>query len=110
MRELDLYEGDTQVIAVTRAVENGPESKNLRPVLPETFRVKNAWLEDDTCYVNLSSALLINLPADAELAAGIRALGESLCSLESVGETWFLVDGKFVRNYGSVNVESPYTD
>ena len=109
-RELELYEGDTQVIAVTRAMENGPESKGLNPVLPETFRVKNVWQEDDVCYVNLSSALLVNLPMDAELSAGIRALGQALCSLESVSETWFLVDGKFVRNYGSVNVESPYTD
>ena len=109
-RQLDLYEGDTQVVAVTRAVENGPESKGLNPVLPENFRVKNVWQEEDVCYVNLSSALLVNLPMDAELSAGIRALGQSLCSLESVSEAWFLVDGKFVRNYGAVNVERPYTD
>lgn len=109
-RTLELYEGDTQVIAVARAVENGPEEKGLNPVLPEGFRVKSVWQENDECYVNLSSALLVNLPKDVELSAGIRALGKSLCSLESVSETWFLVDGKFVRNYGTVNIEKPYTE
>ena len=58
----------------------------------------------------LSSALLVNLPEGIDLSVAIRSLGNSLCSLESVHETWFLVDGKFVRNYGSVNVERPYTE
>jgi len=109
-RTLDLYEGDTQVSAVTRALENGPEEKNMKPVLPEEFRIKSVWQEEGTCYVNLSSALLVNLPEGIDLSVAIRSLGNSLCSLESVHETWFLVDGKFVRNYGSVNVERPYTE
>ena len=37
-RTLDLYEGDTQVFAVARALENGPESKKLSAVLPEGLR------------------------------------------------------------------------
>ena len=109
-RTLDLYEGDTQVSVVTRALENGPEEKNMEPVLPEEFRIKSVWQEEGTCYVNLSSALLVNLPEGIDLSVAIRSLGNSLCSLESVHETWFLVDGKFVRNYGSVNVERPYTE
>ena len=108
-RELDLYEGDTQVSAVARALENGPEEKNMKPVLPEEFRIKSVWQEENVCYVNLSSALLVNLPEGTDLSVAIRSLGNSLCSLASVHETWFLVDGKFVRNYGSVNVERPYT-
>ena len=34
-RTLNLYEGDTQVSAVVRALENGPETKGLSTVLPE---------------------------------------------------------------------------
>ena len=82
----------------------------MEPVLPEEFRIKSVWQEEGICYVNLSSALLVNLPEGIDLSVAIRSLGNSLCSLESVHETWFLVDGKFVRNYGSVNVERPYTE
>ena len=42
-RTLDLYEGDTQVYAVARALENGSESKELSAVMPEGFRVKSVW-------------------------------------------------------------------
>lgn len=109
-RTLELYEGDTQVSAVARALENGPESKDLSSAAPEGFRVKSVWLEEDVCYVNLSSALLDELPPEAELTPAIQALGHSLCSLEAVGETRFLVDGEFVNYYGSVNIAEPITE
>lgn len=107
-RTLALYEGDTQVSAVVRAVENGPENKELTAVLPEGFRVKSIWLEEDVCYVNLSSALLEELPPETQLFMPLRALAKSLCSLETVKETQFLVDGEFAESYGSVNVENPF--
>ena len=59
---MDLYEGDTQVSAVARALENGPESKELSAVFPAGFRVKSVWLEEDVCYVNLPSVLLEEFP------------------------------------------------
>lgn len=107
-RTLALYEGDTQVGTVARALENGPESKELSDVLPEGFRVKSVWLEEDVCYVNLSSALLEELPPETELSTAIQALGRSLCSLEAVGETRFLVDGEFANYYGAVSVAEPF--
>lgn len=109
-RTLELYEGDTQVIAIARALENGPENKELQGVLPEGFRLKSVWLEDDTCYVNLSSALLGNLPDDTQLPTAILALSKSLCSLDAVHETRFLVDGEFSRHYGSADISNPYTE
>lgn len=55
-RVLELYEGDTQVGAVVRALENGPEEDSLSAdhagEFPRPFRVA----EEDVCYVNLSSA------------------------------------------------------
>ena len=42
---LDLYEGDTQVSAVARALEVGPESRDLQAVQPEGFQGKSVWLE-----------------------------------------------------------------
>ena len=108
-RTLELYEGDTQVGVVARALELGPDTKGLLPVFPEGFRVKSLWPEEQVCYVNLSSALVSCLPSEQEEAElVILALEESLCSLESVQEVRFLVDGEFARSYGDVMVAKPY--
>nr|WP_325212684.1 GerMN domain-containing protein [uncultured Oscillibacter sp.] len=99
---LDLYEGDTQVSAVARALERQPEGRDLFSPLPEGFQVKAVWLEEDICYVNLSSALLEGLEESAVQTA-LRALENSLASLEAVEEVRFLVDGEFRRDLGVLN-------
>lgn len=99
---LDLYEGDTQVSAVAQALERQPEGRDLFSPLPEGFQVKSVWLEEDICYVNLSSALLEGLEEDA-LQTALRALDSSLSSLEAVEEVRFLVDGEFSRGLGVLN-------
>lgn len=101
-RTLDLYEGDTQVFAVARALEGGPENRELLNPLPEGFQARSVWLEEDVCYVNLSSALLEGLE-EAAVQTAIQALGSSLCSLEGVEETRFLIDGEFSRDLGPVD-------
>ena len=108
-RTLDLYEGDTQAAAVIRALEGAPETKGLSTALPEGFRVRSVWQEEDTCYVNLSSALVDGLSEDLPLGTALRSLSQSLCSLEAVSEVRFLVDGEFEERYGSVDVSEPYT-
>lgn len=97
VRTLDLYEGDTQVSAVARALEDKPESRDLTSPLPEGFQVKSVWLEESICYVNLSSALLESAE-DAAVRTALRALEDSLRSLEAVEEVRFLVDGEFRRD------------
>lgn len=107
-RTLELYEGDTQVFAVARALENGPEGKKLSAVLPEGFRVRSVWLEEDVCYVNLSSSQLETLAPEADLRTAVDSLARSLCSLDTVDEVRFLVDGEFTRWYGTVDISEPY--
>lgn len=103
---LDLYEGDTQVSAVARALEDKPEGQDgLLPPLPEGFQVKSAWLEEATCYVNLSSALLAVLEEDGTVQTALQALERSLRSLEAVEEVRFLVDGEFRRDLGPFDGE-----
>lgn len=97
---LDLYEGDTQVSAVAKALEGRPEGRDLLSPLPEGFQVKSVWLEEDICYVNLSSALLEGL-GESALQTALRALEDSLSSLEAVEEVRFLVDGEFRRDLGA---------
>ena len=105
-RTLDLYEGDTQVSAVARALEDKPEGQDgLLPPLPEGFQVKSAWLEEATCYVNLSSALLAVLEEDGTVQTALQALERSLRSLEAVEEVRFLVDGEFRRDLGPFDGE-----
>ena len=108
-RTLSLYEGDTQVGAVAQALEAGPEDKTLFPALPEGFRVGAVWLEEDICYVNLSSALLDSLPGTAALPMALSALDRSLLSLDTVRATRYLVDGEFVAQYGQLKLTEPYT-
>lgn len=108
-RVLELYDGDTHVSAVARAVESGPLDQALLPVFPENFRPKSVWLEENVCYVNLSTVLLETVPDDEGLSTALRALAQALCSLESVEETRYLVDGEFADDYGSVSVARPYT-
>lgn len=94
-RTLELYEGDTQAGAVLKALEDGPESKELLPVLPEGFRVGGAWVEGGVCYVSLSSHMLAAFPADTALGTALAALDWSFRTLDTVTETRFLVDGEY---------------
>lgn len=109
-RTLELYEGDTQVSAVVRAVENGPSGKKLSPVIPEGFRTKSAWLEENVCYVNLSSGLLDTVKGDIGLEAALQALAKSLCSLDSVQEVRYMVDGEFTKYYGQADVSRSFSE
>lgn len=104
---LELYEGDTQVGAIIAALEKGPEGKSLMPVFPEGFQVKAAWLEEEICYVNLSSAALAELPEGSTLQTAAVAMVRSLSSLEHVNEVRFMMDGEFVQNYGAMPVKNP---
>lgn len=107
-RTLDQYEGDTQVSTVARALEIGPENRSLRLVQPEEFQVKSVWLEEDVCYVNLSSSQLETLPEETDMPMILQALALSLCSLDTVSEVRFLVDGDFAAEYGGASVADPY--
>jgi germination protein M len=82
----------------------------LQKVFPERFRVRSVWLEEEVCYVNLSSALLAEAPEmdSGALEKALNAIGKSMCSLGSVSETRFLVDGEFAVTYGGVDISKTY--
>lgn len=107
-RTLELYEGDTQVAAVLQGLEEGPQDRSLLPVIPEGFRAKSVWLEEHVCYVNLSSALLTELPEETEMEPVLQAMAASLKSLDTVEEVRFLVDGEYATFYGDAPVADPY--
>ena len=86
--------GDTQVSAVVQALEDGPENRDLASALPEGFHIKSVWLEEDICYVNISSSTLYSIEEEATLRLVLEVLDQSLCSLNTVNEVQFLVDGE----------------
>lgn len=109
-RTLDLYEGDTQVGAVIKAMENAPEEKAHTSVFPDGFRTGAVWMEEDVCYVNLISGLAELLPPDARIDMAIDALGDALCSLDTVTEVRFLVDGEYSPFYGDTYITGVHTE
>ena len=106
---LDQYEGETQVGTVVKALLGGFEEQEYRSPLPEGFQVTSVRLEEDTCYVDLPTAALSAMPEDAQLAAALQALADSLLSLQAVAEVRYLVDGEYAAVYGSAPVMEPYT-
>ena len=95
---------------MVQALEDGPVENELLPILPEGFRVKSVWLEENVCYANLSSGHLETVGRQENLQVVIDAIARSLCSLESVHEVRFLVDGDFAETYGMANVSKAYMD
>ena len=82
-----------------RSGDQGPSA-----VLPEGFKVRKVWLEEEICYVSLSSALLEGQPEPETLSQAVLALEQSLLSLESVEEVRFLVDGELADTYGPIDL------
>ena len=107
---LDLYEGDTQVKIVADALMDGPEQSELLPVMPGTWKNLSVWVKENTCYVNLPTALLTEEITEAQVQLALEALGRSLCGLETVEDVRFLVDGAFAAQYGTVDVSAAYTE
>lgn len=105
---LELYEGDTQVQAVAAAVEEGAKDAGLFSPMPEGFAVRSVWLDQPVCYVNLSSAVLRDLEDLEAVPLALQALARSLCSLDTVKEVQFLVDGEYADRYASAPVREPY--
>ena len=100
---LALYEGQTRVNAVLEALARGPENEELSPLLPEGFTVLSARVEEGVCYLNLSAGE--DLGASPPLA--LRSLVSSLCSLDSVEQVQFVVDGEIVPLLGGMEVDEP---
>lgn len=101
---LELYEGDTQVQAVAAALEDGAQDQGLASPLPEGFAVRSVWLDQPVCYVNLSSAIVRELEETEAVPLALQALARSLCSLDTVEEVQFLVDGEYADRYGTAPV------
>lgn len=108
VREIPVYEGETRAVAVLSALLRGPENGKLRTAFPEEFTFSSVRTDGDICYVNLDSAQVNLFNGDGEETA-LRSAADSLCSLSSVLEVRFLVDGEAAERYGAADISRPYT-
>ena len=102
-RTLELYEGDSQAQVLVEALLEGPQDKDLVSALPEDFGILSIWTEEDICYVNLPSAVCDTAFGDTSRLT-IRALVDSLCSLDTVDGVQIRVDGESRERYGEVDI------
>lgn len=109
-RILTIYEGESQAEEVIHALLNGPESEALQPLLPEDFPVLSVRVEEEICYLNLSSECEVMIPASIGMQRlMISSIVRSLCSVRNVKEVQFLVDGERQQVLGQIDISQPLT-
>lgn len=107
-RILTIYEGESQAGAVIEALQAGPESETLSPLLPEGFSVLGVRVEGNVCYLNLAQSSEALLPADgAAQHRLIMGMVRSLCSIRSIQQVQILVEGERRPAFGRVDISQP---
>ncbi|MGM9662944.1 MAG: GerMN domain-containing protein [Oscillospiraceae bacterium] len=105
-RKIPVYEGKTRAESVLDALVEGPEGDKLRSAFPEGYAFLSVRVEEESCYVNLSSQALTLLEGGE--AAALEAAARSLCSLSTVSSVRYLVDGETADRYGAARIDEPY--
>ena len=107
-RILTIYEGESQVNAVMKALQTGPVGETLAPLLPEGFSVLSARIDGNTCYLNLPQSCAELLPGDAASQQQIvQGLVRSLCSIRDVRQVQILIEGERCAQLASVDISQP---
>jgi len=100
-RLLELYEGQTLAESLLSALEEGPQDRELSPVLPEGFVFNGARVEDRVCFLSVSGKALELLPESVEEQAKIlRSIADSIYSMDTVDEISVFADGEEVQQFG----------
>lgn len=108
VREFTLTEDDDLYTTVTLALLEGPESSSLRAIFPEGTELLGTRLEDGVCYVNFSSALIEQAPAErSEQDLLLYSIVDTLGNLDSVTSVQLLVEGEVPKSYGSTDTTLP---
>lgn len=108
LRMFRLTENMMPAEVVLEALTAGPSEPGLTSLLPEKLEVHSSWMAEGICYVDLSRALLENMPeTPAEQELLISSIVDSLCSLDAIHQVQILVDGEAISKYGSVDLSNP---
>ena len=108
LRVFRLTEDETPAKAVLEALITGPQDASLSALLPQELTVRSAWVDDGTCYADLSGALLAATPdSPEEQELLISSIVETLCSMDKVDQVQLLVEGEPLTAYGSLDLSGP---
>lgn len=114
LRVFRLTESESPTLAVLEALLAGPEDEGLEPILPAETEVYSARVDDGVCYADFSAPLLEGMPESLEERdLVLRAIAETLCSLDSVKSVQILVEGEPLPAEGdraAVEAQRPGTE
>ena len=107
-RAATLSENESQMAYVMRRLLEGPESSQLRPVIPEGTEILEISEADGICTVNFSREFYDNRPED-DYGAYMTVYGitNTLTGLSGMDAVQFLVEGEPVERYGCFPLLKP---
>ena len=99
-RELALY--------VMEELLSGPRDKELYQAVPEGTRLLSLTVEGRTCIVDLSREFLENAnQSELEEELAVYSVVNSLTALTTIDRVQFLIEGKRLENYYSIEIFNP---
>ena len=109
-RSAILSHNESAYAFVLRRLLDGPDSKQLLPVLPSGTDLRSVRVQDGLCTVDLSGAFVTGRTGDvyADYIA-IYGIVDTLTALEDVDRVQLLVDGVVLSHYGIFNIAEPLT-
>ena len=109
-RSAILSHNESAYAFVLRRLLDGPDSKQLLPVLPEGTDLRSVKTQDGLCTVDLSGEFVTERTGDvyADYTA-IYGIVNTLTALEDVDRVQLLVDGVVMTHYGIFNIAEPLT-
>ena len=101
-RVLMLNMTETLPMAIMKALIAGPEDTNLTSVIPQGTMVKDVFIKDGVCYVDLSAEFQKNhLGGEREENLTIYSIVNSLQNVSGIRYVQFLIGGKKDEYYKS---------
>ena len=104
---VEIYEGETVAEKLMGELLSGPESRELRAVIPPEMAASSVRVDSGVCYVKFPAEALQMLPPEEERQQMILwSLADSLYSLRAVEEIRILADGQELDMFGAVPTHS----
>ena len=87
----------------------GPSNKELSKALSKDTVLISVETSDNICFVNFKSSFLDKNTGSAEQEKmAVYSIVDSLTELDAIDSVQFLIDGKRVNDFGSINIRSMF--
>ena len=103
IREVEVNPNQPIELYIIEQLISGPESKNMKNVIPTDTKIREISTADGICYVDLSAEFLVKqLESETDAKAAVYSIVNSLAEIETVNKVQFLIDGEKIDNYRGV--------